>query len=179
MPSMDSLLSQLAEYRPGFNLVATLSLVCLALYRRGPSSPRPPGPPGLPLVGNLLQLTDDSWNLFTKWKAAYGPIVHINLGGQEVVILNTFESAAELLEKISAIYSDRPSFLVARGILTEGLFITFVGYETLWRRMRRATQQTFRKDGVKAFWNIHQAEAAVLAKGLIESPAEWDSHFQR
>jgi len=32
----------------------------------------PPGPPGLPLVGNLLQLTRDAWYRFTEWQETYG-----------------------------------------------------------------------------------------------------------
>lgn len=45
--------------------------------------------------------------------------------------------------------------------------------------MRRAAQQTFRKDGVKDFWNIHEAEAAALAKGLVDTPAAWEAHLRR
>ncbi|KAJ7769577.1 cytochrome P450 [Mycena maculata] len=181
---MAAILSKITQYSPDFHLLrvfawVALPLVSVALYNRRTSFPRPPGPRGLPLVGNLFQLNDDSWNLFTQWKADYGPIVHISLGGQEVVILNTFESAAELLEKRSAIYSDRPTLFVAREILTDGLFFTFVQYGALWRKMRRAAQQTFRKDGVKDFWNIHEAEAAVLAKSLVDSPAEWEAHLRR
>ncbi|KAJ7447294.1 cytochrome P450 [Mycena galericulata] len=181
---MSAILSQIMQYSPDFSLVrvfawAAIPLVSVALYNRRSSLPRPPGPRGLPLVGNLFQLTDDSWNLFTQWKADYGPIVHINLGGQEVVVLNSFPAAAELLEKRSAIYSDRPTLFVAREILTDGLFFTFVGYNPLWRRMRRAAQQTFRKDGVKDFWNVHEAEAATLAKALVDSPAEWEAHLRR
>jgi len=32
----------------------------------------PPGPPGLPLVGNLFQLTGDAWYRFTEWQETYG-----------------------------------------------------------------------------------------------------------
>ena len=32
----------------------------------------PPGPPGLPFVGNLFQLSVDAWVPFTKWKSKYG-----------------------------------------------------------------------------------------------------------
>jgi hypothetical protein len=32
----------------------------------------PPGPPALPIFGNLFQLTLDAWQPFTEWKSKYG-----------------------------------------------------------------------------------------------------------
>ena len=32
----------------------------------------PPGPPALPILGNLFQLTLDAWLPFTEWKSKYG-----------------------------------------------------------------------------------------------------------
>ena len=32
----------------------------------------PPGPPGIPLVGNLFQLSRDAWYRFTEWQETYG-----------------------------------------------------------------------------------------------------------
>ena len=34
-------------------------------------------------------------------------VIHISLAGDHVVILNSFEAAADLLDKKSSIYSDR------------------------------------------------------------------------
>lgn len=32
----------------------------------------PPGPPGLPLLGNVFQLPQFQWLRFTEWKAQFG-----------------------------------------------------------------------------------------------------------
>lgn len=32
----------------------------------------PPGPPGLPLLGNIFEVGSSQWLQFTKWKDQYG-----------------------------------------------------------------------------------------------------------
>ncbi|KAJ7508828.1 cytochrome P450 [Mycena galericulata] len=172
--------SYLPETSPFFRLFAIVLTFSFVLGAKSLTRfPRPPGPRGLPIVGNLFQLSEDSWHIFTAWKSKYGPVVHINIGRQEVIILNTYEAAAELLEKRSAIYSGRPRLYVAGQILTNNLFFSFLGYGDLWRRMRKAAQPKFGKDGVKDFHRIQETEAALLVKDLLQTPGGWEDHFLR
>lgn len=93
----------------------------LGLYfakRRKPTStsslPLPPGPKPLPIVGNVHQAPKShGWQTYRKWSEEYGPIVHVNMLGQPVVILSTSEVAHELLAKRGAIFSDRPRLFVS------------------------------------------------------------------
>ena len=39
-----------------------------------------------------------------------GDVIYLNLMGKSLVVLNSEEAARELLDKRSAIYSDRPAF---------------------------------------------------------------------
>lgn len=48
---------------------------------------------------------------WSKHKNLYGPVSSVTVLGQTIVIINDYESAVELLEKRSTIYSDRPSFV--------------------------------------------------------------------
>ncbi|KAJ4484548.1 hypothetical protein C8R41DRAFT_921630 [Lentinula lateritia] len=61
----------------------------------------PPGPRGLPILGNALQLASVSqiWLMFDKWKSQYGPIMYLNLAGQHIIVLNTKAAALDLLER--------------------------------------------------------------------------------
>lgn len=136
--------------------LAAGGIALLAWFLRAPTSQLkyPPGPKGIPLLGNLLQLTPDVWFKFTEWKQVYGkpealhidryhidfihlnfnvtgPIMYLNLAGQNVVVLNTLSVAADLLDRRAAIYSSRPKFIVAREMLTEGLFFVFQGHHSL------------------------------------------------
>ena len=71
--------------------------------------PYPPGPRPYPLIGNLLDLpTTYPWLAYDNWAKTYGDIVHIQALGQHFIILGSIEAVNDLLERRSAIYSDRP-----------------------------------------------------------------------
>ncbi|KAK7892475.1 hypothetical protein LTR67_007572 [Exophiala xenobiotica] len=73
--------------------------------------PLPPGPRPRPLIGNLRDLPPPGVQEWVHWsthKDLYGPISSITVMGQTIVILNDAQSAIELLDKRSAIYSSRP-----------------------------------------------------------------------
>jgi hypothetical protein len=41
-----------------------------------------------------------------------GDIVHLQVGGQDIILINTYEAAFDLFERRSSIYSDRADFLM-------------------------------------------------------------------
>ncbi|KAI3893609.1 hypothetical protein MKW92_011604 [Papaver armeniacum] len=54
--------------------------------------------PGLPLIGNLLQLKDKKpHQTFTKWAEVYGPIYSIKTGTSTIVVLNNNHVAKEAM----------------------------------------------------------------------------------
>ncbi|KAH8103831.1 cytochrome P450 [Cristinia sonorae] len=92
-------------------LVFALLSVCFAtfLYRWRRTScrwPRPPGPPGLPLIGNILP-KQYPWEAIRRWGHTYGPLIRMSVLGTPALVVNSYEAAAELFEKRSSIYSQR------------------------------------------------------------------------
>ncbi|KAF9040485.1 cytochrome P450, partial [Hymenopellis radicata] len=167
---------------PIVKLALTFSLTVLVLevlQRRKTKSRLPPGPPRLPLIGNLHQLSIDAWTTFTAWKDVYGPIVYLNLAGQNVIVLNTLEVASDLLDDRAAIYSDRPNWIVACQMLTEGLFMPFVRYGETWRKMRRAAHQGLHQTAVEKYKPIQTKEAMLLLKDLQQDSSRWVEHVRR
>ncbi|KAL1813107.1 hypothetical protein ACET3Z_023172 [Daucus carota] len=84
-------------------VVGGLFLVILRrfLYRKGKSdSNLPPLPevPGLPVVGNLLQLKEKKpHKTFTKWAETYGPVYSIRTGSTTLVVLNSNDVVKEAM----------------------------------------------------------------------------------
>ncbi|KAK9271082.1 hypothetical protein L1049_026671 [Liquidambar formosana] len=68
--------------------------------RRGGLSKLPPPPvvPGLPLIGNLLQLKEKKpYKTFTRWAEIYGPIYSIRTGASTMIVLNSADVAKEAM----------------------------------------------------------------------------------
>lgn len=71
--------------------------------------PLPPGPKGLPLLGNILDIPSErEWETYATWKDIYGDIASVTVFGQTIVVINSAKHAFALLDQRSGIYSDRP-----------------------------------------------------------------------
>lgn len=76
--------------------------------------PLPPGPKGLPLLGNMKDLPRPGMLECHHWlqhKELYGPISSVTVLGQTFVIINDTSIALELLRDRSAIHSSRPQMV--------------------------------------------------------------------
>ncbi|KAF8997188.1 cytochrome P450 [Cyathus striatus] len=164
----------------------TLSFIfALLLYfitlRRNPNLAKlPPGPAGVPVLGNLLHLmTGTPWLTFKEWKKQYGSIVYINLAGQHAIILGDMKVAGDLLDRRATIYSGRTKTIVSQ-ILTGGLVLPFMQYtQERWKRMWRGSYEALSKNVARTYYPFQETESVLLASQLMNTPAEYDSHLQR
>jgi hypothetical protein len=75
------------------------------------AQPLPPGPKGIPFVGNVNDMPKPGMLECHHWlqhKELYGPISSVTVLGQTFVIINDPDIAFELLRDRSAIHSSRP-----------------------------------------------------------------------
>ena len=117
-----------SEYTVPFGLsVLVISLLYyLSQLGRRPSN-YPPGPPTLPIIGNLHQIPSDRRHIqFEKWAREFGPVYSLMLGNKVMVVLNTDTAIKELVDKRGAIYSSRPEMYIGQNIISGGLRILFM-----------------------------------------------------
>lgn len=101
------------------------ALVCFVLYallfigRR--EKDLPPGPPTIPILGNLHQIpTKGSYFKFTEWAKQYGGIFSLKLGPGTAIVLTDRNLVKQLVDKKGSIYSNRPHSYVSHNLITGG-----------------------------------------------------------
>ncbi|KAE9385564.1 cytochrome P450 [Gymnopus androsaceus JB14] len=111
------------------------------------------------------------WFTFGKFSREFGPLVYLNLAGQDVVVLNNRASATELLDRRSAIYSDRPKTVVLEHLgAPYTVFLTSYG-KTL-QAMRRTMHSVFNPQVSKDYYQVQADEATLLAHDLLSLSPE-------
>ncbi|KAH9035340.1 cytochrome P450 [Lactarius pseudohatsudake] len=149
-------------------------------YVRSPYRSVPPGPRGLPIIGNVLQLSDKSWMFKPDSKRrTFGDMIYLSAFGQPILILQSLKAASEILEKRANVTSDRPRFIVAHEIISGSLFGPAMVYGDLWRRTRRAAHEGLTKVAVRDYHPILRKEATILSSALLDDQGDLEKHFQR
>ncbi|KZT21020.1 cytochrome P450 [Neolentinus lepideus HHB14362 ss-1] len=156
-----------------------LALLFISRFYNSPWRKLPPGPRGIPILGNILQLQDKQWLTFTELRKTYGDLVYLNVAGQPLIIANSHKIAADLLDRRAGIYSDRPNNTVASDILTGGLLIAFSHYTDRWRRMRKAVHEGLQKSIIHRYQPTQFNEAVLLTSGVLSDPDTWAAHLRR
>ncbi|EAU87092.1 OrdA protein [Coprinopsis cinerea okayama7 len=97
----------------------------------------PPGPRGLPVVGNVLDMPKEKeWLTFAEWGKKYGGLCSIKLLGRPVIIVNSME-ALEELDKKSAIYSQRPRLPMGGELVGYDNTLVLLPYGPRFRHYRK------------------------------------------
>ncbi|KAK0501164.1 cytochrome P450 [Armillaria luteobubalina] len=153
------------------------------LFRRAhrSTSPFPPGPRGLPLIGNLLDMpSQKEWLTFTKWGEKYGDITSVSILGQRMVVVNSVQMAMTLLDKMGSISSDRPLVAMGGELIGWKNSLGLMPYDTRFRNFRRLAHQLFGTNvTMKQFLPIVELETHRLLTRISARPEELSAHIRK
>ncbi|KAJ7622192.1 cytochrome P450 [Roridomyces roridus] len=148
-------------------------LVLWTMKRRLQPAPLPPGPRRAPLIGNLLQMPHDKAPLvFHEWAGTYGDVMYLKLPGMSIVVLDSLQAAEDLLEKRSAIYSDRPIFPLYE-LFGWTSTLTMMPYGKKFTQYRQMHHAYLNRQRCLDYHPIQLDEARTLVKNLwLAAPDE-------
>ncbi|KAG9526284.1 cytochrome P450, partial [Aureobasidium melanogenum] len=116
---------------------------------------------------------------FTKWAREYGPVYSIMVGSRPMIVLSSVEVVKELLEKRSAIYSDRPEAYAAKHIPTSKLRIVFMPYTPLWRKLPKVTHSLLSIKAARNYDPYQEMERKQMLDEILINPNDVFSSLQR
>ncbi|KAH9925313.1 cytochrome P450 [Fomitopsis serialis] len=165
-----------------FNLVI-LCLVSLLAYVYSVRNRRqlsvPPGPRGIPLLGNALQLPKErNWLTFAEWAKTYGPVIHVSIISSSIIVLSSREAISDLLEKRSLMYSDRPVVPMAGELAGMEQFTAMAPYGQRHREGRKLILGAINTLKAPELHIIEESKTADFISRLARSPFELRSHIR-
>ncbi|KAI1826284.1 cytochrome protein [Xylaria intraflava] len=161
-------------------LVLSARITLIMIFSKKPG-PLPPGPKGLPFVGNVNDLPPPGQRECEHWikhKDIYGPISSVTVLGTTIVILNSSELAVELLDRKSAVYSSRPRLPFA-DITGLGSAMPMLPYNKMLRYQRKLIY-TFIGSPAAAttYIDVQEKEAHRFLLRVLQRPESFLDHIR-
>lgn len=155
-------------------LISALLIVLVSVLqkngRRSSSAKNtlPPGPLGIPVIGNLHQFDNSAPHVYL-WQLSkiYGPLMSLKLGSFPLVVVSSARMAEEVVKNHDLTFSSRPLLLGPRMLSYNGLDIAFSPYSEQWRELRKiSVLHLFSNRRVQSFRGIREDEVSRLIRKI-------------
>ncbi|KAL2754153.1 hypothetical protein ACRALDRAFT_1041870 [Sodiomyces alcalophilus JCM 7366] len=154
-------------------------VVRLLMIGRRPKN-LPPGPPTLPIIGNIHQLASrDSHLQFEKWAREYGPVYSLILGTKTLIVLSSDKAVKDLLDKRSGKYSHRQDLYISQTLGSGGLRVLMMEYSPRWRAARKLIHRLLNISAAKSYVPYQMLENKQMLYEILVEPDQFLYHIRR
>ncbi|KAI0693296.1 cytochrome P450 [Cerioporus squamosus] len=168
---------------PTWALLLTILVISYAIslarwHRRSGGRPLPPGPKSWPFLGNFSHMTKpELWRAHDELCHNYGELVYLSVMGKDLLILGSSRVVSDLLEKRSALTSDKPQSPLISLSGQDGN-IALMPYGAWWQRHRRAFWQYFHPDAAERYHPLQCKSTEVFLRRLLADPTHLAEHIR-
>ncbi|KAG6337367.1 hypothetical protein ID866_1740 [Astraeus odoratus] len=158
---------------------AVVYYILSRVFKRN-QAPYPPGPKPLPLLGNLRDLPSvKPWLTYAEWGAKFGDVTHVQVFGRHIIVLNSVDTAIDMLDKKGSKYSDRPILPMGGELLGNKYSLPLLPYGDRFRETRKQFQRVVgTRTAVEAYHDIETAEIRNFLKRVFTDPEGLLAHIR-
>ncbi|GJE91218.1 cytochrome P450 [Phanerochaete sordida] len=152
--------------------VGSIVVVTLVSWRktRNKWALLPPGPRGLPFIGNLLQIPrTNTPRAFAAMSCQYGPIYYLRAINRHFILINDLDMARTLFEKRGATYSHRPRFPMVQEVIKRDTML-FMNYGPAYRNSRRLVSTFLNARIAEKYWPAQELESVRFVLAVRKAP---------
>ncbi|KAF7828671.1 cytochrome P450 81E8-like [Senna tora] len=123
-----------------YSIISLILLLTLKLLLKSKRYKNiPPGPPYLPILGNLHQLKKPLHHTLLRFSQRYGQIFSLRFGSHFVVVVSSPSAVQECFTKNDIVLANRPRFLAGKYLSYNYTTVVSSPYGDHWRNLRRIT----------------------------------------
>jgi cytochrome P450 len=140
----------------------------------------PPGPPTIPIMGNLHQLPKENVHVkFKEWADQYGDIYSVMLGNQRMVVLNSPQVVKDLIDQRSNNYSSRPEMYIGQTLISGGYRLVLMQYDEGWRLARKMIHNLLNIKTAVEYIPFQELELRQMLADMVKEPNAYHDHVRR
>ena len=130
----------------------------------------PPGPRGIPILGNLHMLGELPHQDLLRLAKKYGPIMYMRFALVPTIVVSSPQAAEQFLKTNDLVFAGRPPHEGSRIVSYDRKGISFTDYGPYWRNMRKlCTLGLLSNLRISSFQPLRREELDLLIKSLKEA----------
>ncbi|XVF53971.1 hypothetical protein PTKIN_Ptkin05aG0143500 [Pterospermum kingtungense] len=152
-------------------MAAAVAIACCVWwtkkFAKSKPHPLPPGPPGLPILGNLPFIEPDFHRYVAKLSQIYGPIIKLQFGRRVCIIISSPSVAKEVLKDHDAIFANRDIPVAAMLGRYGGRNIVWTHNGPNFRKLRKlVVREIMSNPSLDAGYELRRGEIRKMVKEL-------------